>query len=543
MRLTSEQKSQARETLFRHLDGLVITPTIASLHRHGVLKFFEETHTVALEDITAATGANEGYLQVALRLLCSQGWLVQDVNAATNTVKYTTTNRTRAAFELAGIFSELSEFLPTAARMDNWLFGEDVVDVGILERMVARHRTRWGLKESSNPDIGSVQKQALLQAEGILVGPILVALGMRGRLDHFADEQPAIGSQHLAVVDGRAAPVFDLFEVLGWIERCGAGYEATLQGLYALRRASAYGVTVSYLPMLQHVDELLFGDPNVIWRKTPEGAETHVDRTMNVWGSGGAHYTYFKKIDEIIVGIFSGPVAEQPRGIADMGCGNGAFLEHIFEVIWNKTERGQILAEHPIFVVGSDYNQAALEAAAETLEKADIWSTIILGDIGDPEQLAKRLESDHGIRLEDLLSVRSFLDHNRIYVEPDHIDPTRASRSTGAFSFRGRRLSNNAVEQNLVDHFRKWKPYVSKFGLLVLELHTIPPKLAALNVGRTNITAYDGTHGCSDQYILELEVFLDAAREAGLTRVPEYQTKYPPSDLATVSINLLRAVD
>merc|ERR1719450_55091 len=27
----------------------------------------------------------------------------------------------------------------------------------------------------------------------------------------------------------------------------------------------------------------------------------HVDREMNVWGSGGAHSAYFKKIDEIVL--------------------------------------------------------------------------------------------------------------------------------------------------------------------------------------------------------------------------------------------------
>ena len=80
-----------------------------------------------------------------------------------------------------------------------------------------------------------------------------------------------------------------------------------------------------------------------------------------------------------------------------------------------------------------------------------------------------------------------------------------------------------------------------RFGLLVLELHTIQPKMAALNIGRTNVTAYDGTHGYSDQYILELEVFLKAAHEAGLVPIPEFQAKYPSSDLASISVNLLRA--
>ena len=44
---------------------------------------------------------------------------------------------------------------------------------------------------------------------------------------------------------------------------------------------------------------------------------------MNVWGSGGAHAEYFKIIDQIIIELFNRPIADQPIGILDMGCGTG----------------------------------------------------------------------------------------------------------------------------------------------------------------------------------------------------------------------------
>jgi hypothetical protein len=84
---------------------------------------------------------------------------------------------------------------------------------------------------------------------------------------------------------------------------------------------------------------------------------------------------------------------------------------------------------------------------------------------------------------------------------------------------------------------RRWAPYVGRFGLLALELHTLPPDVTAANLSRTPALAYDGTHGFSDQYLVELPVFLDAAREAGLKADPRFQAKFPPSELATVSIN------
>ena len=79
-----------------------------------------------------------------------------------------------------------------------------------------------------------------------------------------------------------------------------------------------------------------------------------------------------------------------------------------------------------------------------------------------------------------------------------------------------------------------------KFGLLILELHTIAPNTTAKNLGATVATAYDGTHGFSDQYIIEVEIMLEAAKEAGLISDPQYQARFPSDKLATISINLFR---
>ena len=108
---------------------------------------------------------------------------------------------------------------------------------------------------------------------------------------------------------------------------------------------------------------------------------------MNVWGSGGAHTTYFKVIDEIIINLFNKPIEEQPKGILDMGCGNGEFLHHLFSVIESQTRRGNMLEEHPLTIIGVDYNEAALKVSRGNLIQADIWAKIIWGDIGNPDQL------------------------------------------------------------------------------------------------------------------------------------------------------------
>ena len=67
------------------------------------------------------------------------------------------------------------------------------------------------------------------------------------------------------------------------------------------------------------------------------------------------------------------------------------------------------------------------------------------------------------------------------------------------------------------------------------------PDLVAQNMGKTAATAYDLTHGYSDQYILEIDEFLDIIKEAGLIPDMNKFRKFPNSDFATVSISLLKS--
>ena len=165
---------------------------------------------------------------------------------------------------------------------------------------------------------------------------------------------------------------------------------------------------------------------------------------------------------------------------------------------------------------------------------------MIWGDISNPKKLADDLERKFQIQLEKLLNVRTFLDHNRIYKKPTQTNLN--CESSGAFSYRGRRIPNNELFQNLSDHLNKWSPYLKKHGLLIVELHSIKPKIAAENIGKTLSTPYDATHGYTDQYIIELNSFLAAAKHANLIPENEYSFKFPNDERATVSIHLLKAV-
>jgi len=534
--LSKNQKKEYRSDLFRYLDGLACAPTGYLLWKKGILKNISEAGEVSLKDINEQFKTNEGYLNVALRIMCSQGWLDYKLDNQSNTVSYLANDKTEYAIKYCAYYEDVVKLLSMSGDYHPRLFQKAPFEQ--LVQIFERYKNKYGLTSTDNAVENEVQAQVLKHIEGAITAPSIVALGMSGMFHKYFMEA-SFRPEEFHKDPQSFGTMLDFFAFLGWFKKTNDTYSFTDKGLFFAKRASAFGVTVSYQNTFRHLEQLLLGDPHIL-RNTKEGEdEKHVDRTMNVWGSGGAHAAYFKKVDEIIIGIFNRPIHEQPKGIVDMGCGNGAYLQHLFEVIEQRTLRGTMLEDHPVFLVGADYNQAALKVTRANLISADIWAKVIWGDIGRPDLLAKDLDENYGIDLKDLLNVRTFLDHNRIWEAPKTIAADRASQSTGSFAYRGERLANNHVEDSLLEHFLKWTPYVKKFGLLLIELHTVSPTLVAANLGRTAATAYDATHGFSDQYIVELPVFLKVAKEAGLTPDPAFSVRFPDSDLATVSINLL----
>lgn len=529
-------KKFLRALIFRHLDGLVTAPVLATLAKKGVLHYIVENKKVTLSQISNQFQTNEGYLNVALRVLASQNMLNYHLDNNNDVVTIEVNKYSERAFTNLDIYEDLSVFLKSDEVINRKDFSDDFCKkwTHLFEKYESY------LLSSNEPEFleKHLHFQICKHIEGALVGPLIVRLGMSG-LFHKYFMEASFSADEFHKNPQFFERILDCLVKLGWFTKHGKNYQFTETGLFFARRASAYGVTVSYLPMFSKLDDLLYGSPSKI-REIKDGEdEIHVDREMNVWGSGGAHATYFKVIDEFIMDIFNRPLEEQPKGILDMGCGNGALLQHLYEVVERYTLRGRHLDDYPLFLVGADYNQAALKVTRANLIKNDIWAKVIWGDIGDPERLSNDLQNDYNISLSELLNIRTFLDHNRIWTDIEATNQT--STSTGAYAFRGKRLLNGEVEESLKQHLQKWAPYVQRYGLLLIELHTLAPDLVAKNIGNTAATAYDATHGFSDQYILEVDVFHRICKEAGLNPDEKLFKKFPDNELATVSINYLKA--
>lgn len=533
--LSKSQQRILRSQIFRHLDGIAVAFSAFELKQKGVLDYLLEKKQCDISELTEKFRTNEGYLNVALRSLASQGWLDRKVDNQNNHIELLVNEKSPMAFSLVEFYGPVISFLKNHVSLSPDKLNAESKDE--FFKLLASVESDFNLPEAKTELENEIRQQIRTHIVGNLAGPLTVMLAMGGMFHKYFMEASFSPDEYHE--DAKSfEKILDFFTRLGWFNKRNSTFQFTDQGLFFAKRASAYGVTVSYLPTFRKVDELIFGNPEILVSKAGED-EKHVDREMNVWGSGGAHSAYFKKVDEIIIDLFNRPINEQPKGVLDMGCGNGAFLIHIFDVIEQRTYRGKILDQHPLLLVGADYNQSALKVTRANLIKSDIWAKVVWGDIGDPDQLATNLRQDYGIEMEELLNVRTFLDHNRIWKEPEH--PTgRISNSTGAFSFRGKRLSNNLVEDSLLEHLKNWAPYIHRFGLLVIELHTLSAELTAENIGKTPATAYDATHGFSDQYILEAEVFIKIAEEAGLYRDERLKSRFPDSELATITVNLLK---
>ncbi len=494
-------------------NGWVATPVISSFARHGVFEAMS-VRPMTLKKLASRCRGNVGHLRVALRLLYELGW-----------IEWIEPDQYEAAKGAA-----LAQQLPSDLADLIHLSMAQALEVDQPERLLdwlERCGAGWA---GADPAVVRV-------LDGALLAPLLAKLSSLG--NHVLEQ-----TQPNEISIGALQAIQALFVQRGWGQVGGAGFRLTPSGQALLASSGALGVVVSYVTMFRGIDDLLFGKAEAVFDADEQGHESHIDRTLNVTASGLQHQSHFAELDTLILRIFDqSPLDNQPRYIADMGCGDGSLLRRIYELVKTRSARGQALTDYPLTLIGADYNALALDATGKTL--AGLPHVLVRADIADPQQLIADLAAAGITDPENILHVRSFLDHDRPFLP---LEDQRAARrrarmdGTGVYVARdGSEIKVTHAVQGLVEHLRRWRKVISRFGLLVLEVHCLPPATVKRLGALTESAHFDAYHAFSGQQLVEAPIFLAAAAEAGLFP-EEGMSQAIPKQMEFTRISLHRLV-
>lgn len=474
-----------------HIDGLAVATTVFALENVGVFEHLKAaTAPLDVAELAASLDLRDGYLNLAFRLLDLQGYVERtgDVAAGQASVRLTPDG-------LAWL-PHLPAYRDAPARVDRaraLLAGRDIA------------------ASASDPTLSTMPHRVRRNVEGAEVAAVMTAFTQDATFDRLADA----GESGLDLRDLSSAAAGDTLLQQGWATIGGGAIRLTDAGRIAVQMAPQYFYPASYLATLASVPSLLQGRSDATTPRAADGTEAHVDRELDIEFSGLVFArTCRTPLFELALPLFDQlPLDEQPTAIVDCGAGDGTLLCELYDAIVQRTARGRSLAAHPLVMVGVEYNPVAERVLAERLRAANIPNLVFAGDIGDPENIARRL-SKEGYGADDLLHVSKSVFHNRTYAgTPAGPDAT----STGAFvAPDGARLTAAHIEADLESLFARWRECLGRHGLLIVEAHIADAELTTARLGRSVTSWLEASHGYSHQYLVESGVHRRAAQRAGL---------------------------
>ena len=511
-----------RKELFLHINGIVVTPTLRTLFDLDIFNYMDKNTSFSLDSLIQEFNVNPGYINVSLRTLQSIGLIYKKNNeeSINNNIFYINSKNLEVINSLSKEIKLCNNLANNIIAFQKNIYENTNIDLELLKLL--EDYNDFIIKINNNVDTNDFKKNLHCYMIGSVIGTIVSNLGFLGIDIHKFQSK----NKDLDLI---------MNSILKNIFLLDSDNSLTSKGLFYNDRATSFGVTTSYMPLLKNLTNILTINSNFISELNKNKDEKHVNRNMNVWGSGGAHKYYFKKIDNIIIDIFNKNIEDQPKGVIDIGCGDGTFLKHCYDLISTKTIRKNYLKDYPIILIGVDINKAARIATRKKLNGADIENIVINGNISDPDSINKTISNEFNVKLEDFINTRTFLDHNRIYTSPKELKFSMI-QSSGVFAFKGKIINSESLLNNLIEHFLNWKKYIYKYGLIILELHTINPMDSAENQGKMLSCSYDATHGYSDQYLVEYDIFIKCANLANM-KLNNESTLFPNKEYPTISIN------
>ncbi|MBV9495013.1 MAG: hypothetical protein JOZ54_12260, partial [Acidobacteria bacterium] len=260
----------------RYAHGLSSVPILVALRERGCLARIAGASFTA-DELEREFSANRGYLDVAIRMMTCLEWL-----RPTGDGRYEATSELRNADVLPAGIMDLYQF-----PFDPYVNGEGTES---FEPWLQQLERRWGSEHPFLPDY----------LDGLIIIPLLLALRREERLRIEGE------TLQLNVAPAVRSQIARLFVAKRWATFSSDVLQVTRAGRFVIDRIFITATVASYRPMFSRANDLLFGDAASVFQRDEEGHETHVDRTVNVIGSGFQHEKFFTALADLILQCFAG---------------------------------------------------------------------------------------------------------------------------------------------------------------------------------------------------------------------------------------------
>jgi hypothetical protein len=519
--LSSEEASRLQKKVWNQvaiqIDGIALGTTITALHERGILEEIALHPGIRVGKIVTRTNCRRGYLHVMLKLMSLQGWLLRG-GAVGDDMELRLTPQASDLPRHALFYKHSHAGLRTA----HWLAsGKELPPANPtseIEEVLEKAAQGWGMPAAVCERESAFLSRVSVHLDGFVAAGYLALLERLGLLPTNADIHRPLPINLPDRENAEDAIRLTRFLCrIGWAQSRNGLFDWMAEGVMAALMQRQYWYPLTYLATLSRVGELLGGELTNLDIQDDRGDELHLDRNLDIRFSGEVfNQTCREPFFALVLPIFNQPLAEQPTYLVDVGCGNGNLLAATWQAIVEQTARGNQLSERPLIAVGLDVNRIARESAGSLLTSLRIPNIMVPGDIGQPGAIKNMLQQ-YGISCADSLFLTKSVIHNRRFRKPRF--PINSTEDDGGLIFvadDGELLSAAEIEQSLVELLSEWRPLITKHGWVIIEAHSVSAEIGAANLGRSQITILDATHGFSNQFLLNPQRFRRAASRAGL---------------------------
>lgn len=221
--------------------GFVAVPVILACEERGVFSLLDTQGAMEASELIDATGANEGHLHVALRMLEALNWIkLEDGRLSV----------TGSAAERRFIPASITHLYHTPF-------------TSVLSGAASDSSIRDWLRLSSERWNGASSFTADL-IDGPLLLPLLLALCEKGAAENLLKAQASDLRRDIAA----------LFLARGWADGTIESCHLSNAGRFLLDHISITSTVASYHPMLARMEDVLFGNCSAVFARDAEGFRT-----------------------------------------------------------------------------------------------------------------------------------------------------------------------------------------------------------------------------------------------------------------------------